>query len=465
MSTTNSFSALNLKPELLAVVQELGFSSMTPIQEQSIPVLLTGKDLIGQSKTGSGKTAAFILPILNQLELNQKTLQAVIICPTRELATQVLTEVRKLGRKLEGLQTISLTGGGQTGREQQLELEKGVQIAVGTPGRILDLATKGRLFLDDVKTVVLDEADKMFDMGFIMEIKNLMRELPVQRQTVLFSATFTDAVLDLSRRYQKNPQKITITEAPESLLIEEVTYDSEEADKANNLMRVLQQHQAESCLIFCNTKNAVNDLMNRFSDLKASAVSLHGDLEQKDREKVMALFKNGSAKILVATDVAARGLDIENLELVINYDFPLQPETYVHRIGRTGRAGKSGTAVTLLSARDALKLIEIEGVTGRKFQKPSLGFKNQFGLNWEWKQSPMQTLMISGGRKNKIRPGDILGALTGAAGGLKAADIGKIEMYDTYTYVAVRSDSANHAFNSLRNGKIKAQKFQVKILK
>ncbi|MEK2690789.1 ATP-dependent RNA helicase DbpA [Bdellovibrio sp. GT3] len=465
MDTKATFSALNLKPELLAVVQELGFSSMTPIQEQSIPVLLSGKDLIGQSKTGSGKTAAFILPILNQLELQQKTVQAVIICPTRELATQVLTEVRRLGRKLEGLQTMSLTGGAQTGREQQQELEKGVQIVVGTPGRILDLAGKGRLFLDDVRTVVLDEADKMFDMGFIVEIKNLMQELPAQRQTVLFSATFSEAVLDLSRRYQKNPARVTIQEAPESLLIEEVTYESEEANKADNLMRVLQQHQAESCIVFCNTKNSVNDLMNRLADLKASATCLHGDLEQRDRERVMAMFKNGSYKIMVATDVAARGLDIENLELVINYDFPLQPETYVHRIGRTGRAGKSGVAVTLISARDTLKLIEIEQITGRKFQKPTLGFKNQFGLNWEWKQSPMQTVMISGGRKNKIRPGDILGALTGAAGGLKATDIGKIEMHDTYSYVAIRSDSVNHALNSLRNGKIKAQKFQVKILK
>ncbi|WP_413578176.1 ATP-dependent RNA helicase DbpA [Bdellovibrio sp. HCB290] len=465
MNTTNAFSNLNLKPELLAVVQELGFQSMTPIQEQSIPALLTGKDLIGQSKTGSGKTAAFILPILNQIELNQKTVQAVIICPTRELATQVLTEVRRLGRKLEGLQTMSLTGGAQTGREQQQELEKGVQIVVGTPGRILDLATRGRLFLEDVKTVVLDEADKMFDMGFIVEIGNLMKELPVQRQTVLFSATFSEAVLDLSRRYQKNPARVTIQEAPESLLIEEVTYDSEEGNKADNLMRVLQQHQAESCIVFCNTKNSVNDLMDRFQDLKASATCLHGDLEQRDRERVMAMFKNGSVKILVATDVAARGLDIENLELVINYDFPLQPETYVHRIGRTGRAGKSGVAVTLISSRDTLKLIGIEQITGRKFQKPALGFKNQFGLNWEWKQAPMQTLMISGGRKNKIRPGDVLGALTGAAGGLKAADIGKIEMHDTYSYVAVKTDSANHALNSLRNGKIKAQKFQVKILK
>ncbi|QDK45020.1 ATP-dependent RNA helicase DbpA [Bdellovibrio sp. ZAP7] len=465
MNTTNSFSALNLKPELLTVVEELGFSSMTPIQEKSIPVLLAGKDVIGQSKTGSGKTAAFLLPILQQLEINQKTLQALIICPTRELAIQVLTEVRKLGRGLPGLQTIALTGGGQTGREQQLELEKGVQIAVGTPGRILDLASKERLFLDDVKTVVLDEADKMFDMGFIVEIKNLMRELPVNRQTVLFSATFTDAVLDLSKRYQKNPQKVSIEEGAEALQIEEVTYDSEEKDKAGNLMRVLQQHQAESCIVFCNTKNTVNDLMAKFSELKASATCLHGDLEQKDRERVMALFKNGSAKILVATDVAARGLDIENLELVVNYDFPLQPETYVHRVGRTGRAGKSGVAVTLLSARDTLKLIEIENITGRKFQKPNLGFKNQFGLNWEWKQAPMQTLMISGGRKNKIRPGDILGALTGAAGGLKAGDIGKIEMHDTYTYVAIRTDQANHALNSLRNGKIKAQKFQVKIVK
>ncbi|MBO9665820.1 MAG: ATP-dependent RNA helicase DbpA [Bdellovibrio sp.] len=457
------FSALTLSPELLTVLEELGLKTMTPIQSQSIPVLLAGKDLIGQSQTGSGKTAAFVLPILNQIDLKLKSLQAVILCPTRELAAQVLTEVRKLGRRHEGLQVIALTGGQPT-REQAQALENGVQIAVGTPGRILDLVNRDRIDFNSVKTLVLDEADKMFDMGFAAEIKAVIKEIPQTRQTVFFSATFPESVLDLSRRYQKNPVRVVIESAPESLQIEEIAYETEDSQKTNTLIRVLQQHQAESCLIFCNTKAAVAELTEGFSQGKVTVASLHGDLEQRDRDRVMAMFKNGSYRILIATDVAARGLDIDNLELVINYDFPLQPETYVHRIGRTGRAGKSGVAVTLIHPEDTLKLLEIENLTNRKFQKPSLGFKNQFGLNPEWRETLMQTLWISGGRKDKIRAGDILGALTGTAG-LKSSSIGKIEVHDKHSFVAISASHTKTAFDRLRDGKIKGQKFQVRILK
>lgn len=458
------FSSLELAPELIAVVQELGYEQMTPIQSEAIPYLLTGKDLIGQSKTGSGKTAAFALPILNKIDLNNHNIQALVICPTRELANQVVTEMRKLGRKHEGLKILALTGG-QSGREQAQSLEKGIHIAVGTPGRILDHVTRERIELGDLQVLVLDEADKMLEMGFEQEIKALMKELPVKRQTALFSATFPEGIQSLSRSYQRNPMKIIVEEAEgQSASIEQVVYDTEPEHKLETLMRVLQQHPSKSTIIFCNMKNTVNEIAEAIAERDVVVGSLHGDLEQRDRDRVMTMFRNGSLPILVATDVAARGLDIENLELVVNYDLPNQTETYVHRIGRTGRAGKSGTSVTLAGPRDTMKLLEFEKLTGGAFARPTLGFKNQLGLNKFALQPAMQTIGISGGRKDKLRPGDILGALTGSDG-LKGSDVGKIEVHDKYAYVAVTQGAAKDAFERLRNGKIKGQKFQIRLLK
>ncbi|MNK15819.1 ATP-dependent RNA helicase DbpA [compost metagenome] len=458
------FSSLPLSKELLTVVQELGFEKLTPIQEQSIPLLLDGKDLIGQSKTGSGKTAAFALPILNKLQMDSRNLQALILCPTRELATQVVGEMRKLGRRHPGLQILSLVGG-LPSRPQAEALANGVHIAVGTPGRVLDLIDRNRMELENIGTVVLDEADKMLDMGFEDEIKAIMNALPKNRQTALFSATFPEAIQGLSKKYQKNPVKVTIEEAPEAApLIEQVLYEANPDDKINVLMRVLQQHPSNSTIIFCNMKVTVNELIATIEEQNVSCAALHGDLEQRERDRVMTLFRNGSHRILVATDVAARGLDIENLELVINYDLPAQAETYVHRIGRTGRAGKKGTAVTLAHPRDAIKIQELEKVIGSKFERRQLGFKNQHGLSKNLREAAMQTISISGGRKDKLRPGDILGALTGAAGGLEASEIGKIEIQDRWSYVAISSRSVNTALERLRNGRIKGQKFQVKLV-
>lgn len=459
----NQFSSLPLSPELLAVVQELGFETMTPIQQESIPLLLAGKDLIGQAKTGSGKTAAFSLPILNKIQIDLPQLQALVLCPTRELASQVVTEIRKLGRRLPGLKVLAMTGG-QSGREQFDALENGVQIVVGTPGRVADFVGRSRIDLSAVKTVVLDEADKMLDMGFADEIKTVMRDLPGSRQTVLFSATFPESIEHLSRKYQRHAQQVII-EDEEQNLIEQLVYDSEDDDKTNVLMRILQQHPSDSTIIFCNTKNAVAEIAERLNDLGAASGCLHGDMEQRERDRVMAMFRNGSHRILVATDVAARGLDIDSLELVINFDLPLSPEIYVHRIGRTGRAGKTGVAVTIAHPKDTLKLAQFEDLTGGKFVRPSLGFKNQYGLNKTLKEAPMKTLSISGGRKDKLRPGDILGALTGAAGGLTSADVGKIEIQDKISFVAVSAKVADGAMQKLRDGRIKGQKFQVKFVK
>lgn len=463
---TTDFSSLDLAPELLQVVQELGYEEMTPIQAASIPLILDGKDIIGQSKTGSGKTAAFALPILNTLDLENRNIQALILCPTRELATQVVGEFRKLGRRYEGLQILSLTGG-QTGREQAQAMERGVHIAVGTPGRVLDHLNRERMDLNDIATLVLDEADKMFDMGFAAEIKAILKQLPMKRQTLFFSATFPEEIQDLSRRYQKNPLKIIVEDAAETgTSIEQIVYDSSESQKSDTLMRVLQQHPAKSTIIFCNTKAAVNELAERIAEYKVSVAALHGDLEQRERDRVMATFRNGSTAILVATDVAARGLDIDHLEQVINFDLPAQAETYVHRIGRTGRAGREGRAITIASPVDTMRLLEFEKLSGGAFLRPTLGFKNQHGLNPFAHQSAMKTLSISGGRKDKLRPGDILGALTNKEGGtLTGADIGKIEIHDHISYVAISSSMVDTALEKLRTGKIKGQKFQARLVK
>lgn len=461
------FSKSSLKPELLDVINELGFETMTPIQQQTLPFLMQGLDCIGKAKTGSGKTAAFVLPILHKLELENCNIQALILCPTRELGQQVVKEIRRLGRKLEGLQVL-LVSGGQPLREQVQSLRKGVHIVVGTPGRLLDLIYKQELDLLDMKTLVLDEADKMFELGFQDDIHAILEATPKQRQTVLFSATFPDEVKKISSSYQVRPQEIVITEDEKDRpQIEQFYYEYEITnpdDKFNFLLRVLQQHPARSTLIFCNQKVVADELVNFLSDKGASSLALHGNLEQKDRDRVMALFRNESVKILVATDVASRGLDIDHLELVINFDFPQNAETYTHRIGRTGRAGKMGVAITLVSKEELLDLFQFVELTKSKATQPKLGFKNQFGLPLDIFASSKKTIMIAAGRKEKIRPGDILGALTGPDVQLDFSDIGKIEIQDRVSYVAVSSAKARQTFNKLNSSRIKGQKIYIKLI-
>jgi ATP-independent RNA helicase DbpA len=458
MSIVN-FSDLGLSQELLLVTQELGLTKPTHIQSQGIPVILKGSDLIGESRTGSGKTLAFAMPILEKLELKDRTIQALIITPTRELANQVAKEIRKLGRKREGLQIVVLSGGLPI-REQAQTLENGAHIAVGTPGRILDLLSRQKLNLDGLKTLVLDEADKMLEMGFEEEMNQVLSFVPKNRQTLLFSATFPEAIKILSQKIQNSPVHIKIEESDPSE-IQEFIYEFENDYKKEVLMRVLKTYPAKATLIFCNQKATVDELAEELGRQKAAVAALHGDIEQRERDTVTSLFRNQSLRILVATDVAARGLDIENLELVINYDLPNSPETYVHRIGRTGRMNKSGVAVSLAKPLETLKIFEFEKFTGRKMQRPSLGFKNQLGLTQSEGMAAMQTLSISGGRKHKIRAGDILGALTKDAG-LTAAEVGKIEIFDRHSYVAIASSQIQKAFDHLRDGRIKGQKFQVK---
>ena len=458
------FRCLSLSEDLLSVLAEQNFSEPTPIQAQSIPMLLQGQDLLGQSQTGSGKTLAFALPILQKLEINLRLPQALILCPTRELCDQVVREIRRFGKHHSGLQVLALIGGMALAPQRQA-LEHGVHVIVGTPGRVLDFLSNDKIPLQDLKTLVLDEADRMLDEGFADEMDAILKMLPQERQTVLFSATLSESIQALSHKYQKNPQSISVAaETGTTLNIEQYVYNAENDQKVAMLIRILQQHPSPCTLIFCRTKASVSEILAKLQGLKVSCDALHGDLEQSDRDRVMALFRNGSLRILVATDVAARGLDIDHLELVINFDLPPSAEIYVHRIGRTGRAGRKGVAVSMANNVEAIKVMEIEKLTKVAMHRETLGFKNQLGLNREFQTANMRTLFISGGRKDKLRPGDILGALTASPNPLTSADIGKIEIHPGHTFLAVKNPLADVALDKLRRGKIKGAKFKVYLI-
>lgn len=459
------FSELALSPDLQAVTGELGFEKMTPIQSQTIPTLLAGKDLIGQSKTGSGKTAAYSLPILQRVSetLGNRDVQALILCPTRELCTQVARDIRKLGRRLPGLQVLIVCGGTPS-RPQRDALRLGVHIVVGTPGRTLDLIKRGDLWLGNVATLVLDEADRMLDMGFEEEMGEIMENAPSSRQTVLFSATFPDQIKAISKQFQFEPKHVIVaddqTEKPN---IQQVVVDSVQEEKFADLMALLQEYKPQSAIVFCNLKATVAELGTLLAGHGVGADALHGDLMQEDRDRVMAMFRNGSIRVLVATDVAARGLDVADLDLVVNYELPLHMDDYVHRIGRTGRAGKHGVAVTLAVSRERLRLAEFERESGGKVELIQL--KKSEKVPYLQLEASRQTVLISGGRKDKVRPGDILGALTGETGRLSAADIGKIEIHDRYAYVGVSRGVAASEIQKLKSGKIKGRLFMIRLLR
>lgn len=458
MST--DFKSLALSEDLLAVLSEQKLTAPTPIQAQSIPVLLQGQDLLGQSQTGSGKTLAFALPILQKIEINLRVPQALILCPTRELCDQVVREIRRFGKQKTGLQVLAVIGG-MAHAPQLRALEQGVHIIVGTPGRVLEFLSNRRIPLDDLKTLVLDEADRMLDEGFADEMDAILSALPKERQTVLFSATLSERIQALSHKHQKDPQAISVGSELAALDIEQFVYTAENDEKLEMLIRILQQHPSLCTLVFCRTKASVSEILESLEKMNVSCAALHGDLEQSERDQVMARFRNGSLRILVATDVAARGLDIDHLELVVNYDLPPTAEVYVHRIGRTGRAGRKGAAVSMANGFEAIKLMEIEKLTKVPMIKRNLGFKNQLHLGREFQTASMKTLFIAGGRKDKLRPGDILGALTAGPKPLAATDIGKIEIHPGHTFLAIKTPQADQALDKLRREKIKGAKFKV----
>jgi ATP-dependent RNA helicase DbpA len=463
----SEFGSLGLLPALAAVTAELGFEKLTSIQSASMPSLLAGLDLVGQSATGSGKTVAFALPLLQRLDLGTRELQGLVLAPTRELAAQVARELRKLGRGLRGL-SVAVLCGGEPVREQTRALERGAHLVVGTPGRVIDHLRRRTLRVHRVAAVVLDEADRMLDMGFQPDIEKVLKALPATRQVVLFSATFPASIRELSERYQQSPVFVHV-EAPlegKPAIVELVVRTPAET-KVQALQRTLEEHPHESALVFANQKVTVAEVERALRVKGVDVSSLHGDLEQRDRDRVMAKFRNGSTRVLLATDVAARGIDLDSLSLVVNLDLPSQPEVYVHRIGRTGRAGKSGLAVSLCSPADEPKLRAIEAYIGRTLTPARV--EKSSAPRAESPQHPnrgasMATLRLSGGRKDKLRAGDILGALTGEAGGLSGTEVGKIEIHDHFSFVAVSKGASQKALSSLRDGRIKGRRFRVTLV-
>jgi ATP-independent RNA helicase DbpA len=434
---------------------------MTPIQAQSLPKILSGKDLLAQAKTGSGKTVAFGIGILHNFDAQLYQTQALVICPTRELADQVSKELRRLARVTPNTNILTLCGGKPLG-PQLASLERNPHIVVGTPGRLLKHLEKGTLNLDRLKTLVLDEADRMLDMGFLEDIMRVIDNTPKQKQTLLFSATYPDEIQRISEKIQNNPIEVRVESLHKDTKIKQVFYEIEKGERTKVLMALLEHYHPESSLIFCNRKQQCQELADDLWKQGFHARALHGDLDQKDRDQVLVQAMNKSTSILVATDVAARGLDIKNLDAVIVFEISPDPEVHIHRIGRTGRAESSGLALSLFMASETKKVIAIEDYQDNPvtIEKPtSLKKRDNFKLS-----PPMVSLYINGGRKEKVRAGDILGALT-ANTSLPGKQIGKIDIFDHFSYVAVERSIAKQAFSILTEGKIKGRKFKVRKLR
>ena len=459
-SPADAFESLPLSPATLANLRRLGYLAMTPIQAASLPLTLAGHDLIAQAKTGSGKTAAFALPLLANLNARRFALQAMVLCPTRELADQVTQELRRLARAEDNIKILSLVGG-STMRPQMASLEHGAHIVVGTPGRIMDHLQRGSLNLDALNTLVFDEADRMLDMGFFDDMVFVAKQCPRQRQTLLFSATFPDAIAQLSRQFLRQPREVMLAERHESDKIRQRFYEVANEDRLEAVARLLKHYRPVSSLAFCNTRQQCRELLKVLRQHGFHALALHGELEQRERDQVLIQFANRSCSVLVATDVAARGLDIAQLEAVINVDVTPDPEVYIHRIGRTGRADQDGWALSLASPNQMRRVADIARALGTEVDWHPIDELQP--ASEEPLLPPMATLQILGGRKDKLRPGDVLGALTGEAG-FNAAQIGKINVGEFNTHVAVAREIAREAQRRLAAGKIKGRAVKVRIL-
>ena len=451
-----NFSKLPLTQAMLANLDALGYTKMTPIQNEALPAILEGRDVMAEAKTGSGKTAAFGIGVLHTLDVKKFRVQSLVLCPTRELADQVAKELRRLARFQHNIKILMLTGGESFGK-QLGSLSHQAHIIVGTPGRVLKHLNKESLDLSNLNTFVLDEADRMLDMGFIKEIESVLAFVPKERQTLLFSATYDTEVKEVAHKLLREPIVVKTTTDEKPNEIEELFYACE--NKTDALVKIVAHKEPKNVIVFTNTKLEAKELAQRLIARKIDALAIHGDLEQYERNDVLVQFANGSTPILVATDVAARGLDIKELSMVINYDLPHTEETYTHRIGRTGRAGAKGVAVTLYEAYELEKVEPYK--TGQKrlfLDADDLADAKGFEMKPEF-----VTLVIEGGKKDKLRAGDILGALTGDAG-LQGKSIGKIDLYDRQAYVAIETQFIDNAFKRLKNGKIKNKKFSVWVL-
>ncbi len=453
-----SFSSLSLRPAQVENLDTLGFTAMTPIQALALPHVLEGKDLIGKAKTGSGKTAAFGLGVLEHINPRFFGVQVLVLCPTRELADQVGKELRRLARGIGNIKLVLLCGG-KPFAPQKISLQTGAHIVVGTPGRVQDHINRDSLQLEGLKALVLDEADRMLDMGFADVMTAIIERTPKQRQTLLFSATYPEAIKKISKRYQRNPVTVSVDEEHQPGVITQLFYEVKNHERNNTLLALLEHYKPETTLVFCHTRKQCDEVAGFLQDRGMDCLAIHGDLDQRQRDEVLVRFANRSCPVLVATDVAARGLDIKTLQAVINYELPRDPEIYVHRIGRTGRAGEKGMALSIFTASEVVRLNAIE----QYLQTPcvcdvyaSLDRDPDFRL-----QAPMVTVQLDAGRKQKIRPGDVLGALTGDAG-LAGTQIGKIDIFDDCSYVAVERDALRQAMNYLANGKVKGRSIRAR---
>lgn len=458
---STAFTALPLRPELLASIAALGYESMTPVQTQALPPLLANRDVLAQARTGSGKTAAFSIGLLNKLDAQSYRTQALVLCPTRELAEQVAAEVRKLASSIANIKLLTLCGGKPMG-PQLASLQRDPHIVVGTPGRILKHLQKETLRLEAIETLVLDEADRMLDMGFHDDIMQIISATPASRQTLLFSATYPEGIKKISNTVQRDPVEVRVETSHHSPDIEQVFIEVDKSERDQTLYKLIAHYQPESCLVFCNTKQQCQKVADELCQRDLHARALHGDMEQSQRDQVLTQFAGKSSSILIATDVAARGLDVKELTAVINYELSRDPEVHVHRIGRTARAGAKGLAVSLFTAEERRRLQAIEDYQGSPATMASvasLTVPPQFKL-----YPPMVTLVVSGGRKDKIRAGDLLGALT-ASKDIAGDQIGKITLFDRLSYVAVRQQVVKSALSILADGKIKGRTFRVRLLR
>lgn len=516
------FEELGLRPEIIKAVKYMGFEEASPIQAKAIPLMMEGRDLIGQAQTGTGKTAAFGIPLLEKINPRNKKLQAIVLCPTRELAIQVAEEIRSLAKYMHGIKVLPIYGG-QEIVKQIRSLKSGVQLIIGTPGRVMDHMRRKTIKMDGIHTVVLDEADEMLNMGFREDIETILTGVPEERQTVLFSATMPKPILEITKKFQNNAQMIRVTKKELTVPnIEQYYYDVRPKNKEEVLSRLLDIYNPKLSVVFCNTKKQVDLLVNGLLGRGYFAAGLHGDMKQEQRDRVMQGFRTGKTDILVATDVAARGIDVDEVEAVFNYDLPQDDEYYVHRIGRTGRAGREGRAFTFISGKEVYKLKEIQRYCKTKIyarKVPSLndvantrienvldqveniiekedltGFlhiiekkvndsdatamelaaallklssapketeteEEEFGDTGALEEG-MVRLFMNIGRKNRVRPGDIVGALAGESG-VPGRLIGTIDVYDRYTFVEVPREYARDVLDAMNHAKIKGKQVAV----
>ncbi|MBP6163616.1 MAG: ATP-dependent RNA helicase DbpA [Aliarcobacter sp.] len=450
-----NFSQLNLSKEFLANLDSLSYTKLTSIQQKSLPLSLDNKDLIAQAKTGSGKTVAFCIPIINKLDIKNFRIQSLILAPTRELANQIALEIRKISRHIHNIKVLTLCGGTPF-RPQVLSLSHQAHIIVATPGRLLKHIEQNNIDLENINTLVLDEADKMLDMGFYDDIMEVINSLPKNRQTLLFSATYEKNIEKLASNVLNNPITVKV-ENEEKVLIKQKFYEVDNHNKTALIPAIISTNKAKSILIFCNMKIKCDELADDLYALGLDVLTLHSDLEQKQRDETIILFSNKSYPILIATDVASRGLHIDDVDLVINYDLSLDEKIHTHRIGRTARAGKGGLAVSLYNQN------EMDRVFAIKDTFPDIEENNISNLEDDLTykiDSPLRTIFINGGKKHKLRAGDILGALT-AGIGLQKEEIGKIDILDFSSYVAINKEKIAYVLEALSKAKIKGKYYRI----